>query len=278
MQFLKRFIRENRVSLVVTGLICAFLVFFLYSRIFVTIKAGEGGVLYRLFLGGTVRDKVYGEGMHIIWPWDSLSIYNVRVQEERRELEVLDNTGLRFTLKISIRFRPEYDVLGVLHQRVGPDYAEKIVIPEVEAVLRTTAGNFDAAELYTTQHNLLSRIVNEALAEIGESFLIIDDVIIRSIGLPTGIQEAIEQKREEEQLAEAYIYRIDKEKSEAERRLIEAKGFREANDIVSRSLNPQILKWKGIEATLALSTSTNSKVVVVGTGSEGLPIILGADK
>ena len=278
MQFLKRFIRENRVSLVVTGLICAFLFFFLYSRIFITIKAGEGGVLYRLFLGGTVRDKVYGEGMHIIWPWDSLSIYNVRVQEERRELEVLDNTGLRFTLKISIRFRPEYDVLGVLHQRVGPDYAEKIVIPEVEAVLRTTAGNFDAAELYTTQHNLLSRIVNEALAEIGESFLIIDDVIIRSIELPTGIQEAIEQKREEEQLAEAYIYRIDKEKSEAERRVIEAKGFREANDIVSRSLNPEILKWKGIEATLALSTSTNSKVVVVGTGSEGLPIILGADK
>jgi len=278
MQFLKRFIRENRVSLVVTGLICAFLFFFLYSRIFITIKAGEGGVLYRLFLGGTVRDKVYGEGMHIIWPWDSLSIYNVRVQEERRELEVLDNTGLRFTLKISIRFRPEYDVLGVLHQRVGPDYAEKIVIPEVEAVLRTTAGNFDAAELYTTQHNLLSRIVNEALAEIGESFLIIDDVIIRSIELPTSIQEAIEQKREEEQIAEAYIYRIVKEKSEAERRVIEAKGFREANDIVSRSLNPQILKWKGIEATLALSTSTNSKVVVVGTGSEGLPIILGADK
>lgn len=278
MQFLKRYIRENRVSLVVTGLICAFLVFFLYSRIFITIKAGEGGVLYRLLMGGTVRDKVYGEGLHVIWPWDSLSIYNVRVQEERRELEVLDNTGLRFTLSISIRFRPEYDVLGVLHQRVGPDYAEKIVIPEVEAVLRTTAGNFDAAELYTTQHNLLSRIVNEALAEIGESFLIIDDVIIRSINLPSSIQEAIEQKREEEQLAEAYIYRIDKEKSEAERRVIEARGFREANDIVSRSLNPQILKWKGIEATLALSTSTNSKVVVVGTGSEGLPIILGADK
>jgi regulator of protease activity HflC (stomatin/prohibitin superfamily) len=278
MQFLKRYIRENRVSLVVTGLICAFLVFFLYSRIFITIKAGEGGVLYRLLMGGTVRDKVYGEGLHVIWPWDSLSIYNVRVQEERRELEVLDNTGLRFTLSISIRFRPEYDVLGVLHQRVGPDYAEKIVIPEVEAVLRTTAGNFDAAELYTTQYNLLSRIVNEALAEIGESFLIVDDVIIRSIDLPSSIQEAIEQKREEEQLAEAYIYRIDKEKSEAERRLIEARGFREANDIVSRSLNPQILKWKGIEATLALSTSTNSKVVVVGTGSEGLPIILGADK
>ena len=278
MQFLKRFIRENRVSLVVTGLICAFLVFFLYSRIFITIKAGEGGVLYQLFFGGTVRDKVYGEGLHVIWPWDSLSIYNVRVQEERRELEVLDNTGLRFTLNISIRFRPEYDVLGVLHQRVGPDYAEKIVIPEVEAVLRTTAGNFDAAELYTTQHNLLSRIVNEALAEIGESFLIIDDVIIRSIDLPNSIQEAIEQKREEEQLAEAYIYRIEKEKAEAKRRVIEAKGYQEANDIVSRSLNPQILKWKGIEATLALSTSTNSKVVVVGTGSEGLPIILGADK
>jgi regulator of protease activity HflC (stomatin/prohibitin superfamily) len=278
MQFLKRFTQENRVSLVVIGLIGAFLFFFFAPRVFITVKAGEGGVHYRRFFGGTVRDKVFGEGMHVIWPWDKLAIYNVRVQEVQRGLEVLDNTGLRFTLNISIRFRPEYDVLGVLHQRVGPNYAEMIVIPEVEEVLRTTAGNFDAAELYTTQHNLLARIVNEALAEIGENFLIIDDVIIRSIELPDKIRIAIEQKREEEQLAEAYVYRLQTEKAEAERRIIEANGFQEANDIVSRSLNPNILKWKGIEATLALSTSTNSKVVVVGTGSEGLPIILGADK
>jgi regulator of protease activity HflC (stomatin/prohibitin superfamily) len=278
MQFLRRFTQENRVALIVTGLICAFLILFFAPRVFITVKAGEGGVHYRRFFGGTVRDNVFGEGLHVIWPWDKLAVYNVRVQENQREVEVLDKTGLRYTLNISIRFHPEYDVLGVLHQRVGPDYAEKIVFPEVEAVLRTTAGNFDAAELYTTKYNLLARIVNESLAEIGENFLVIDDVIIRSIDLPDRIRLAIEKKREQEQLAAAYTYRLQTEEAEAKRRVIEANGFQEANDIVSRSLNPDILKWKGIEATLALSTSTNSKVVVVGTGSEGLPIILGADK
>jgi regulator of protease activity HflC (stomatin/prohibitin superfamily) len=278
MQFLKRITQENRVALIVTGLIGAFLILFFAPRVFITVKAGEGGVHYRRFFGGTVRDNVFGEGLHVIWPWDKLAIYNVRVQENQRKVEVLDKTGLRYTLNISIRFHPEYDVLGVLHQRIGPDYAEKIVFPEVEAVLRTTAGNFDAAELYTTKYNLLARIVNESLAEIGENFLIIDDVIIRSIDLPDRIRLAIEKKRVEEQLAAAYTYRLQTEEAEAKRRVIEANGFQEANDIVSRSLNPNILKWKGIEATLALSTSTNSKVVVVGTGSEGLPIILGADK
>jgi regulator of protease activity HflC (stomatin/prohibitin superfamily) len=278
MERAKLFIRRNQVFFIILGLVTLFVVIYFAPSIFVTIRAGEAGVMYRRFFGGTVRGRVYGEGLHLVWPWDKLTVYNVRIQETRHELDVLDRTGLRFRLAVSIRFRPEYEVLGVLHQAVGPNYVQTIVIPEVESVLRTTAGSFDAAQLYNTSHSVLSRIVNEALAGTLSRFVIIDDVIIRTIILPETIRIAIEHKREQEQLAEAYVYRLQREQDEAKRRVIEAIGIADAHDIVSGSLNPDILKWQGIQATMEISTSTNSKVVVIGNGTDGLPVILGADK
>lgn len=278
MERLRAFVRRHQVGLIITSLIAVLVIIYFAPSIFVTIKAGEAGVMYRRFFGGTVRGKVYGEGLHIVPPWDRLTVYNVRIQELRHEMDVLDETGLKFQVNISVRYRPEYEVLGVLHQTVGPDYAQTIVIPEVESVLRTTAGSFDAAQMYSTSHTVLSKIVNEALAGTLSRFVIVDDVIIRSVSLPEAIRTAIERKREEEQLAAAYVYKLQREQDEAKRKVIEATGTAEANDIVTASLNTNIIKWHGIEATMALSTSTNSKVIVIGNGPDGLPVILGADK
>lgn len=278
MEAIRRYLQERQVALVIGGLVLTFLVLFFLPDIFITIKEGEAGVLYRRFFGGTVRDKVFGEGLHVIWPWDKLRVYNVRVQEDRRTVEVLDNTGLQYRLNVSIRYHPDYHALALLHQRVGPDYLEKVVVPEVEEVLRTTAGTMDAHSLYGNEHEVLAKIVNRALAHAGEKFIIIDDVVIRSIELPEPIRAAIQKKREEEQLAEAYVYRLQREQEEARRKLIEARGVKEANEMVNSSLNSNILRWKGIEATMALSGSTNAKVIVVGNGPQGLPIILGSDK
>lgn len=275
---LKSFLRERQVGLIIGGLIFTFLVLFFAPAMFVSIKEGEAGVLYLRFFGGTVRDRVFGEGLHVIFPWDKLKVYNVRVQECRRAVEVLDGTGLEYRLNVSIRYHPEYNALALLHQKVGPDYAEKIVIPEVEGVLRLTAGALDVQALSTSEPGVLAKIVNQCLAETDEKYIIIDDMIIRSIELPQPIQEAIQKKREEEQLAKAYIYRLERETNEATRKIVEARGTKDANDIVSTSLNSNILKWKGIEATMALSGSTNAKVVVIGNGPQGLPIILGSDK
>jgi prohibitin 1 len=277
-RWLRRVVRERQVPLIIGGLIGTFLVLFFAPDIFVTVKAGEAGVLWLRFFGGTVRDKVYGEGLHVIWPWDKLYVYNVRVQEIERPLEVLDKTGLQYTLNVSIRYHPEYDMLALLHQKVGEDYAQKIVVPEVEGVLRTTAATLDAAGLYTGDQKVLAKIVNESLADVDEKYIIIDNVIIQGVNLPASIQTAIEKKREEEQLAEAYVYRIEREQQEARRKVIAAKGVQEANAIIGSSLSSNILKWEGIQATVALAGSTNSKMVVVGNGEQGLPIIFGAAK
>jgi regulator of protease activity HflC (stomatin/prohibitin superfamily) len=247
---------------------------YFWSNIFITIHSGELGILYRRFFGGTIVDRVYGEGLTIIWPWNILTVYNVRYQTTPHSLEVLTSKGLKITVTLSIRYRPETEVLGVLHQVVGPDYLKKIVIPEVEATLRTVLGRYDAAEIYTTKKGVVQQVVNESLEQVSQRFVKIDNVMITGVELPPKIKDAIEMKLEEQQLAEAYEFKLERERKEAERKRIEAAGIRDYNTLIESSLSENVLKWKGVEATRDLSKSTNSKVVIIGGGKDGLPVIL----
>lgn len=271
-------IKKNLPMIIMIVLIILFVVFFFWPRIFIVINSGHAGALYRPLQGGTVTDRVYGEGLHIIPPWNTMHIYNMRVQEFPHEMQVLTQKGLKIHLSLSIRYRPEYDVLGVLHKNVGPDYVEKIVVPEVESTLRTIVGDFDADEVYTTKRAILHKIVNQSLEQVTQKYIKIDDVIVRKVDLPIMIQNAIEAKLEQKHIAEAYIFRLQRETQEAERRRIEATGLRDYNETVRVSLTPEVLQWKGIEATREIATSENSKVVVIGNSSKELPIILGSDR
>ena len=98
--------------------------------------------------------------------------------------------------------------------------------------------------------------------------------MIRSIKLPEQIKTAIENKLKQEQEALAYQFRLDKEKSEAERKRIAAEGEAAANKIINSSLTPELLRMRGIEATMDIANSPNSKVIVIGGGDDGLPLIL----
>ncbi len=256
-------------------LILLFFIIYLAPYIFITVRAGESAVLWRRFFGGTETDRVYGEGWHMIWPWDKMTIYNVRIQEVRPSIDVLTKRGLKINLLISIRYHPERDILGVLHQRVGTNYVDKIVIPEVESTLRTTIGTLEIDEVYGTKRTMLHQILNEALEQVTRSYVKIDDVIIRKVELPDFIKKAIEAKLEQKQLSEAYEFKLERERKEAERKEIEASGYARYNQIITVSLNDQLLKWQGIQATRELASSTNAKVVVIGNGPKGLPVILG---
>ena len=255
-------------------LILLLLVAYLWNHIFITINAGEGGVLYRRFSGGTVTDMVYPEGYHIIAPYNVMTIYNVRYQTHAHKMYALTKKGLKIQLALTIRYKPEYNLLGLLHKTVGPDYLNKVVVPEVEAVLRTLVGDFEAEEVYSTKRAIVQKIVNASLNQVSQRFVKIDDVMITEVDLPTYIEKAIEMKLEQKQLAEAYEYKLQKERKEAERKRIEAKGIQDYNDIVNASLSDNILTWKGVNATLELSKSENAKVIVIGSGKQGLPIIL----
>lgn len=274
---LEKIIRQASPYLVVIWLSLAFIVALLWPRIFISIKPGEAGVLWLRFKGGTVVDRVYGEGFHIILPWDKMQIYDVRIQSHDEEIYVLTKNGLRVGVKMTIRYHPQYDMLGVLHQKVGPDYVQRIVLPEVEASLRAIVGSYDSSDVYTLQTAIVSKIINQAGNEAAHRFVRIDNVLVREIVLPTLIKEAIEKKLEQQELALAYVYRLERETQEAERRRIEAEGLKIANTILTSSITQDLLTWRGIDATKELAASPNSKIVVIGSGKGGMPLILNTE-
>lgn len=270
---IKAFSKDNLSLFIILVLIVLFFFAYLFNNIVITIHSGQAGVYYSRFDGGTKVDRVYDEGIHFIYPWDKLYIYNVRVQEYFHEFDVLTKNGLTVHLLISIRYYPEYHLLGMLHKKVGPDYLNKVVVPEIEAVLRIIIGKINAEEVYTTKTSLIEESLNEAIEQVSQRFVIVDDVIIKRVTLPPSVQKAIQYKEEQKHLAEAHDFKILREKKERERKTIEADAYRKYNRIIASSLTAQILDWKAIQAALELSRSPNTKVVVLGSGKRGLPVL-----
>ncbi len=270
-------IQNNTPYIVVISMIVALVVVFLYPRIFITISAGQAGVLYKRFTIGTVTDYVYPEGLHIIFPWDEMHIYDGRVQLVKHEFKVLTNQGLPVYLKIAIRFHPEYELIGVLHQKIGPDYVNKIIIPQIESVMRRNIGKYTPEDIYTNKEGVLSNIIVLALEETGRKYVRISDIIIRSLDLPEPVAQSIEDKLVYEEQYKAYQYILARELQEAERKRIEAKGIQDYHHIIAESLDQDLLTWEGIQATTKLSESENAKILIFGNqGTNGLPLILGA--
>lgn len=254
-------------------LIMLLALFIFWKSIVITIYAGEGGVLFKRW-GGTVVDRVYEEGLYTIFPWDILTPYNLRAQQERHEFDVLSKQGLTIHLKISIRFRPDREMIGVLHKNIGPEYLNSVVIPEIESVIRRYFGKFNDDELYTSKKAILENILNDSTKRLADKFIILDDLIIRRMEFPPAIQESIQNKITQYHKFKAYEYRVEREKLEAKRKVIEAKGISEYKDLISRSITKEYLEWAGIQATLELAESNNAKIVIIGSAKNGLPLIL----
>lgn len=249
----------------------------LWNRVVVTIHSGEAGVLYR-WVSGTDMSNIYGEGLHIMWPWNRMYVYNVRLQTEQRQYSLLTQGGLPVDLEIAVRYKPDLRLLPLLHVTVGPEYLDKIVFPETEAVLRRAVGQYAPEEVYTSRRGFLESIVVNSLTNVEDRYVIIDDVLVRNVELPPAVRLAVERKLTLLEEEKAYQYRIGIEKQEAERKAIEAEGIRRYQDIVKQSLTEDLLRWQGVQATKELASSPNAKTVVIGAGKDGLPIILGGDR
>ncbi|MGE5488372.1 MAG: prohibitin family protein [bacterium] len=269
------FLRRQAPYVVVVCLAAVFLFVYFFDRMVISIHSGELGVLWRR-LGGTVVHTVYREGLHIILPINRMYIYNNRKQRISDSIDVLTVDGLTVHVEYSVRYFPNPDLLPLLHQKVGPDYVNVVVRPEVRSVIRTIFGQYKPEEIYTSQKAIQERISVLSKVRLEARFVSLDEVPIERISLPKTIADAIEAKLAQQQLDGEYVYRLAVAAKEAERKLIEAKGQQAYNETVSRSLNPMLLQWQGIQATEALAKSSNAKVVVIG-GKDGLPLILGKE-
>lgn len=249
----------------------------LLSKSFVNVDRGEQGVLWKRFGGGVVTDEsALGEGFHFVMPWNKVDIYNVRQQNMFiKDMEVLSSNGLEIKLDVSVLYMPKLSELGLLHKTKGESYDQVVIIPEIRSAARSVVGRYTPEQLYSSKRDAIQKeIYEEIKGKASNQHVQINDVLVRDVTLPPTIKDAIERKLRQEQESLEYEFRLIKASKEAEKQRIEAKGKADANRILSASLTDKILKDKGIEATLKLSESQNTKIVIVG-GKDGMPLILG---
>ena len=255
----------------------AILAIILISKSAITIGSGEAGVLYKTFGGGVVTDQApLGEGFHIVAPWNKVYVYEVRQQEVFEKMNVLSSNGLDIKLDGSAWFQPKYNDLGKLHQEKGEDYVQRVLLPTIRSAARSVVGRYTPEQLYSSKRDAIqAEIFEETKRIVDDEYIQLNEFLVRDVTLPPTIKDAIERKLKQEQESLEYEFRLVTAAKEAEKVRIEAQGKADANRILSASLTDKILKDKGIDATLELSKSPNSKVVVVGSGGDGLPLILG---
>ncbi len=259
----------------ILGFLLLVLILILSSTTFVTIGPGERGVKFKRFGDGLIKEKIYDQGFHIVAPWNNLIVYDVRTKEDFEEMSVLSKNGLTIEVELSFRYSADPQKIGYLHDEIGTNYLETILKPEIRSATREVIGKYLPEELYSTKRDAIQDEIEEMTREAAsKKYVVLDAVLIREVVLPPKLREAIELKLQEEQLAFQYDFKLDRERKEAERKIIEAQAKADANKILNASLSDKILKDKGIEATLELAKSPNSKVVIVGGGDEGLPLIL----
>ncbi len=265
------------------------LIVVLWPYVVKVVPAGNAGVLYRPLFGGVNLDTVYYEGVHLVFPWDTFTQYNARIQTKSVEVDVLTKDLLKTKVVVSYQFEVNALTLPLLHKYVGPNYLETVVEPFIISSTREKVAQFESSMAFTTDmRKVIDDIAITANAVLVEKInppgiefvklVRIPSAEISQIKFPELFEQSIEEKLVQQSKAEAYQYILAAAKQEAMRKEIEAEGIRKFQDIVRPGLSEGYLKWKGIEATQKLAESNNAKIVMFGTGSSGLPIILGDEK
>ena len=243
------------------------------------IPSGHRGVFFAKFGEGTEMGKIYTEGFNWHLPWNNMLVYKIQTQERKESIQVLSSDGATIRMEMSILYRPTMNKIDSLQITIGPSFYDIKVAPTVRGVARTVAGRYTPEEIYSTKRDeLKAAIVDGLTTEMAIHFIQIQDILVRDVQIPARISEAINFKLTADQEAQKMEFTIAKEKLEAERKRIEAKGISDFQKIVSAGITNSLLKWKGIEATLKIAESNNTKVIVIGNDAGSLPVILGGDK
>jgi len=240
------------------------------------IPSGHRGVFYYKFGDGTEMGKIYPEGFNWHFPWNSMFVYQIQLNERREDLHVLSADGASIGLEVTIWYRPVVDKLDSLQITVGENYYEVALAPALRGVARAVVGRYKPEEIYSSRRDsIATEILREMRTLMVEKFITVENIIIRNVVLPQKITEAINAKLEADQDAQKMEFVLLKETQEAERKRIEAKGIADFQKIVASGVTPSLLTWKGIEATQKLAESQNTKIIVIGSSKNGLPVILG---
>jgi len=253
--------------------IAAFLVVILLFSSITKVASGHVGVLT---LFGRVTGEILPEGIHLINPFKSSTEMSIRTQEIKESASVPSAEGLVMNLDTSLIYHLDPAKAAEVYQKIGPNYLVVFIEPNLRAAIREATASHTANALYSGERELVAKQIRDQLTTLlGQRGILVEAILLRDIQLPLTLKTSIETKQQAEQEALAMNFRLQKEKQEAERKRIEAAGIRDFQQIVAQGISPQLLEWKGIEATENLAKSANSKIVVIGNSKNGLPLILG---
>lgn len=307
-----RYFGRHLPGLSVTFMVTLLAATILYPYILITVPSGHVGVLWKRFNGfdfycwcfvgrGTILEprELRDEGLHIILPWDKLFIYNLRLQNSTQTYNAISKDGVNVAIQISIRFQLFHNPIAVLHKFIGPDYLLSLISPEIGSQAREVISQYSAEEVYTSRETIQEKIRTSSQQSLGahlnnliqtdameqpdpkhyndflqNSVQILDSLVL-DIELPAPIVAAINRQTEQYYQIQEFKFRVEREAEESKRKQIEANGIAAFQRTVSQGISESYLRWRGIEATLALAQSPNTKIVIIGSGKDGLPIILG---
>jgi regulator of protease activity HflC (stomatin/prohibitin superfamily) len=295
--------------LVLTSMLAAVV---LWPYMIINVPSGQVGVLWKRFNGvdiycwcwvgrGTVLDprELREEGLHLVWPWDKLYLYDLSLQSATQTYNAISKDGVSVTAQLSVRYQLLHNSVAVLHKFIGPGYLDTVVGPEIGSQARQVISQYTAQEVYTSREVIQKQIRDNAQKSLASNLdklvqpeameqpdpkhyndflqdaIQILDTLVLSIELPPDIVAAINRQTEQYYMIQEYKFRVEREAEESKRKQIEADGIAAFQKTVSQGISESYLRWRGIEATLELALSQNAKVVVIGSGKDGLPIILG---
>jgi regulator of protease activity HflC (stomatin/prohibitin superfamily) len=250
--------------------------FLLIIVLFASVTRVESGHVGVLTLFGRVTGEVLPEGMHLINPFKTNNELTIRTQEIKESASVPSSEGLVMNLDTSLIYHLDPEKASDVFQKIGPSYETVLIEPNLRAAIREATASHTANALYTGEREMVAKQIHDQMAGIlGTRGILVESILLRDIQLPLTLKSSIEAKQQAEQDALAMNFKLQKETQEAQRKRIEAQGIRDFQQIVAQGISPQLLEWKGIEATENLAKSSNSKVVVIGNSKNGLPLILG---
>ena len=307
-----RYVGRHLPGISVMMLIAALIIVVLWPYVVITVPSGKVGVLWKRFNGidiycwcwvgrGTVLDprELREEGLHIIWPWDRLYLYDLRLQSSTQTYNAISKDGVNVRAQISVRYQLLHNSVAVLHKFIGPDYLNSVIAPEIGSQARQVISQYTAEQVYTLRETIQKQIRDDAQKSLSANLnklvqpeameqpdprhyntflqdaIQILDTLVLSIELPPEIVAAINRQTEQYYMIQEYKFRVEREAEESKRKQIEADGIAAFQKTVSKGISDSYLRWRGIEATLQLAQSPNTKIVIIGSGKDGLPIILG---
>lgn len=290
--------RSYAIEFMIIVMLATMAILFYIDNFYVIVPAGHKGVLYSTFRGGTQLNGVYyDEGLGLKLPWDDVIMYDTRILEHQDTISALTIDGLEVVAEISYRYFPDYYRIGLLHKELGPEYLYSILVPHITSITRNVISHYRVDKLYSTSRDSIQTdMTQQSQSQITDNYPItIVDIVVRNIILQEEVEKAIAEKLVQEQKMLEYDFKIELEEKEARRKIIEATGYKdvllitataekEARLVEAEGIKDfrdvselNILQWEGINATKELAKSPNAKVVVIGTDSGDLPIILGGN-